>query len=512
MSKRGVATIVAATTALVTGLSVAAWAQDDPGVSTASSLRPQSTATTTTARPPAMLRLEPMGDSITWGYQSTTGDGYREDLLSMLAAEGHKPDFVGSATGGTMSDPYNEGHAGWRIDQLAAITDASLATYRPNVVTLMMGTNDLGQNYQVATAPARLKALVNQILKDDPVATVLVANLIVSTNTVVAPARPAYNATIPPMVKAEEAAGKHVVFVSMNALTTADMFDALHPNDTGYQLMAVAWNKAIQWADKKGWIVPPDGWPVLDKASTVASRLADKCLNVSGTGSAVQLYGCNETTSQLWTPYAKGTLQARGKCLDAAGPGTDNGTKVQLHACDGTRAQMWKFSYDTYRNVASGRCLDDPSAANGTSLALKKCNGGESQQWAFRGRVGPVDSGMADECLDDNAGSTTAGAVVDLWACNNSAAQQWSSTGNNVRINGLCLNVTGGATADGALVDLADCNGGTGQVWKTVHDTLVNPASGKCLDDPALSTTNGTQLDIWDCNGGANQEWMPTSF
>jgi len=337
------------------------------------------------AAQPSALRLEPLGDSITYGYQSTTGNGYRGPLWEELAGEGHSLDFVGSVRAGTMSDPDNEGHSGWRIDQIAGITDSSLATYRPNVVTLMIGTNDLGQNYQVSTAPARLSALVDQIVNDDPTATVLVANLIVSTNTVVAPARPAYNAAVSSMVQSKQAAGKHVALVDMSALTTTDLFDALHPNDGGYKKMADAWNQGIQAADAGGWITSPSG---SGGAVAEVSGVAGKCLDVntgsSTNGTVVQLYGCNRTSAQSWTPSSDGTLRALGKCLDITGAGTTNGSQVELWDCNGGGNQVWqRGANNALINPASGRCLDDPgfSNADGTRLDIWDCDGGANQQW-----------------------------------------------------------------------------------------------------------------------------------
>ncbi|MBP0456429.1 ricin-type beta-trefoil lectin domain protein [Streptomyces montanisoli] len=111
------------------------------------------------------------------------------------------------------------------------------------------------------------------------------------------------------------------------------------------------------------------------------------------------------------------------------------------------------------------------------------------------------------KCLDDYTASTTPGAVVDLWDCNGSPAQQWTIGNNSVTINGLCLDVVGNATANGSPVDLWNCNGGGNQRWTVSDGTLVNPVSGRCLDVPKLATDNGTPLEIWDCNGGANQRW-----
>jgi beta-glucanase (GH16 family) len=124
------------------------------------------------------------------------------------------------------------------------------------------------------------------------------------------------------------------------------------------------------------------------------------------------------------------------------------------------------------------------------------------------GSTGAVTSGIAGKCLDDFAGSSANGAKADLYDCNGTAAQSWTSNGSTLQINGKCLDVTGASTTNGALTELWDCNGGGNQVWQRgANDALINPASGKCLDDPGSSTTNGTQLELWDCNGGSNQQW-----
>lgn len=112
-----------------------------------------------------------------------------------------------------------------------------------------------------------------------------------------------------------------------------------------------------------------------------------------------------------------------------------------------------------------------------------------------------------NKCLDDFTASTTAGAVVDIWDCNGSPAQQWTVGNGSVRTGGLCLDVVGNGTANGSLVNLWTCNGAANQQWNVSNGTLVNPQSGRCLDIPALNTANGTQLDIWDCNNGPNQKW-----
>jgi lysophospholipase L1-like esterase len=203
------------------------------------------------------LRVMPLGDSITWGVGSSTGNGYRGPLWNKLAADGRSPDFVGSVQNGSMSDAGNEGHSGYRIDQIAALADASLTRYRPDVVTLHIGTNDLRRASEVDTAITRLRSLVHQITADVPDATVLVASLVVSTSSTEEQWRGMYNQAVRHIVSDAQGAGKRVAYVDMSGLTVADLADPLHPNDSGYQKMADAFHRGVQTAGSAGWLKNP---------------------------------------------------------------------------------------------------------------------------------------------------------------------------------------------------------------------------------------------------------------
>ncbi|MBT2421812.1 ricin-type beta-trefoil lectin domain protein [Streptomyces sp. ISL-22] len=343
---------------------------------TAAGVAPASAASDTP------LRVMPLGDSITWGVGSSAGNGYRGPLWNRLAADGHPLDFVGTVRNGSMSDPDNQGHSGYRIDQIAALADASLTRYRPNVVTLHIGTNDLQGASEVDSAIARLRSLVNQITADVPDATVLVASLVVSTSSSEERWRGTYNQATRHIVSDAQAAGKRVAFVDMSSLTTADLADPLHPNDSGYQKMADAFHRGVQSADSAGWLKNPAPAP-----ARVHSGIAGKCMDVNGAstadGTAVQTWSCGDGANQYWSAYTDGTLRSLGKCLDAAGGATANGTKVQIWACHGGANQVWQPYNGGYRNPASGRCLDVPgsSTADGTQLVLWDCNGGSNQKW-----------------------------------------------------------------------------------------------------------------------------------
>ena len=75
----------------------------------------------------------PLGDSITWGFQSSDGNGYRLDLQNDLS--GSNVDFVGAVNSGSMSDNANAGYPGYTIDQIAGVAPNSLPD-RPNIILL----------------------------------------------------------------------------------------------------------------------------------------------------------------------------------------------------------------------------------------------------------------------------------------------------------------------------------------------------------------------------------------
>src|SRR5439155_7362603 len=101
---------------------------------------------------------------------------------------------------------------------------------------------DMGQNYDVANAPARLSALIDQIFTDRPTASVIVGSLPLSLDSGINTLINSYNAAIPGIVSGKQSQGKAVSFVDVHAVvTTGDMYNSLHPNAAGYRKMAEAW-------------------------------------------------------------------------------------------------------------------------------------------------------------------------------------------------------------------------------------------------------------------------------
>ncbi|MCJ1397710.1 hypothetical protein MMC11_000906 [Xylographa trunciseda] len=200
------------------------------------------------------LTILPLGDSITNGFQSTDGNGYRLDLVQDVAK--NTVNMIGSVHAGTMPDDNNEGHDGAVITEIASNATTSLPLL-PTVVLLMAGTNDMDKNISTTTAPDRLGALIDQIFTACPNTTVLVAQVTPSGKNTTEASILGYNAAIPGVVAQRAKAGMHVAVVDMyDALSfPADFADYLHPNDGGYKKMADAWYAGLQQADQMGWLV-----------------------------------------------------------------------------------------------------------------------------------------------------------------------------------------------------------------------------------------------------------------
>jgi len=205
----------------------------------------------------------PFGDSITEGFPVFNG-GYRVELFRQAVLDGHAITFVGARANGPANvggQPFpsgHEGYSGFSIDPstrsgISPRAEPAIAELRPHIILLMIGTNDIDLNIEAANAPARLGALIDRITAAAPDLLLAVAQIIPTTNAVTNERIRAYDAAIPALVQARQAAGKHVVGVDMFAafadnpsFATEYMIDSLHPNDAGYALLGQRWYQTIE--------------------------------------------------------------------------------------------------------------------------------------------------------------------------------------------------------------------------------------------------------------------------
>lgn len=196
------------------------------------------------------LKIMPLGDSITYGSEPAA---YRADLYQLLLNANFNINYVGSQNYNSvpwLPSPYQEGHSGYRIDQ---IYDGFLTWINeipsPDIILLLIGTNDYGQYYYTDTATNRLDQLVQLICTTRPNAKLFVANLTLRTDVtnIETAIETTFNPFVPGIVANHVAMGQHVYFVDLHsALGQSDLRpDNLHPNPSGYSKMAAAWFNAI---------------------------------------------------------------------------------------------------------------------------------------------------------------------------------------------------------------------------------------------------------------------------
>ena len=206
---------------------------------------------TTAPGQPAPVRIMPLGDSITYGYSSLASPGgYRAPLYQLLTNAGFNVDYIGTLTNNpapSLPDWDQEGHPGWRIDEI----DSNILGWfgqldDPDVILLLIGTNDYGQGYDTANATNRLEALIAKMATNRPFAKIIVANLLKRGEPYDSQIQTTFNPFVPGIVARQAALGRQVYFTNLRgALTLADTFDNLHPNQAGYNKMATNWFAAI---------------------------------------------------------------------------------------------------------------------------------------------------------------------------------------------------------------------------------------------------------------------------
>jgi Ca2+-binding RTX toxin-like protein len=138
------------------------------------------------------------------------------------------------------------------IDQIRDLVETGfINTYQPDVVLLMLGTNDTNDSTLNEMA-ADLNALIDQIQIQQPNAYILVSSLPPIDPTIKGEARAQlaaeFNALLPQLISAQ---GDRVRYVNAGgSLGLSDLSeDGLHPTAAGYDKLGDAWYKALTARD-----------------------------------------------------------------------------------------------------------------------------------------------------------------------------------------------------------------------------------------------------------------------
>ena len=157
---------------------------------------------------------------------------------------------------------------------------------------------------------------------------------------------------------------------------------------------------------------------------------------------------------------------------------------------------------DAWTNAASTTSGAIAASVPAHGTVVYRVSGGDTgTTFRLRGEA-------SGRCLDVNMGSSANGTQMLIWDCHSGANQQFTQSGQTLRVLGKCLDAPTNAVA-GTRVQVWDCNGGTNQQWTSNGNATISNVRFPtlCLDVNGGSTGNGTAVIVWTCHGGANQRW-----
>ncbi len=201
------------------------------------------------------IRIMPLGNSITKGVTGSTDNaGYRNDLASLLDGAGIAYNFVGSDQNGSGFDNEHEGHNGYWADETLAEIDDFLNDNPPDMILFHIGTNDISSQQSNSSTINEIGQNLDHIRNFDSNIITILAGII--------PRKDSKNSTttnlvnsIKNLVTQRQQAGERVYYAPINETFKDhsnwqnDYFpstDNIHPNDTGYGVMAGVWFDVIQ--------------------------------------------------------------------------------------------------------------------------------------------------------------------------------------------------------------------------------------------------------------------------
>lgn len=200
-----------------------------------------------------------LGDSLT---QGSTGDpqqnGFRKIIWQHGINQSYGLDFIGVKQNGTFIDNQHGGYSGFNLSNIRGVANSLLGSGKPyngvRIIFLLAGTNNMGIGATAFNNPGTMNDyanLINTIVTLEP-NVILVVSTLPAINPATFPGPSAnintFNAALPPIWNAVDAlpsrVGNPLLRWNANLVlggpghVAANYFDAVHPNTTGYALMA----------------------------------------------------------------------------------------------------------------------------------------------------------------------------------------------------------------------------------------------------------------------------------
>ncbi|KAF5020271.1 hypothetical protein F66182_7705 [Fusarium sp. NRRL 66182] len=220
------------------------------------------------------LRVMALGASIVFGVGSSDGNGsvlsqlcsmniirltlippssFRRLLRDQLRYAGYNVDMVGTKNAGEANRPSSpqdvEATSGYVVTQIHAASKLSYK-YKPNLVIINAGTNDLVNDIDTENQHGRLKSMLLDLWSNiSPKTAVIVSTILEVDKPSAERMRGLVNAKYRGVVSDLRKQGKPIFLADLDGfITLNDLGDGTHPTDHGFKKMAGALWSAFQEA------------------------------------------------------------------------------------------------------------------------------------------------------------------------------------------------------------------------------------------------------------------------
>ncbi|KAJ5081566.1 hypothetical protein NUU61_009830 [Penicillium alfredii] len=453
------------------------------------------------------LRILPLGASLTWGYLSDTGNGYRKPLRDQLRYDGYEVDMVGSKNNGNMKDNDVEAHTGDVITKIQEAGQNSLS-YKPNVVLINAGTNDCRKN-DVKGVGDRIHDLIKSLRKGDDMkdALIVMSTLLPSNDKDTAKNQPEANRQYRKLVKDLSDDGENILLADMdpespdpghnwikypNDYKHSDgTTDDTHPNDYGYSKMAAVWYKTIKKAVSKDMIKDP-----------VETKGGGSCEKDYGSGSSAGGLTQDGSGDDDGTYYHDS--ESRRTILEVDSPASKDFIFARLFSRDRDDLLNWEEKEDNiifhvWKNTGDGekpyKSIDHAAVnifCNPAGVRFVDVNGDGLDDYVCLGKEGNayVDINQGDGKGDSPPSFKEIGKIKDSEYSQNKV--RLADMDGDGRVD-YC-----GVEGDGDIYCWR--NGGTGdkpEYWQSL---------GKVFNGEDMGDINGVRFE--DLNGDGRDDWL----
>ena len=202
----------------------------------------------------SIIKIMPIGDSVTQGGRKPGEYSYRLPLYKLLRQAGYKVNFIGSQNG--LEDEqfqwpadFDNDHEGYYGETTWSVRDTFIANTKtlpaPDIALIQLGNNDLNHWNQFTAVILPLYEIINQLRKKYPKVTILLSEL---NHDWLSSEYLRLHLRLLAIFENSEKSPIIMVPHYKNWDTKKDTFDSIHPNPNGQQKMAHEWLKYIKEA------------------------------------------------------------------------------------------------------------------------------------------------------------------------------------------------------------------------------------------------------------------------